>query len=103
MELFEYAPDDPNVLWLEDWLRRAGCWSTAAQLHTASGDRLSDRYLRALASASEWIISGQLGYKHLEHATVEEIDHAANWMESQASKMTERATRWRNNVHRRIG
>jgi len=101
--LFEVAGDDQNVRWLEDYLRRARVWLTASELSLATDGRLSDRDLRALASASAWVISGQKGYKALEHATPEEIDHAAAWLESQAKKMSDRAGAIRRNAHRRIG
>ena len=103
LSLFEAAPAEANGRWLEHWLRASGRWWTAAELRRATGDRLGDRELRALASASEWILSGQRGYKHLEAATAEEIDHAAAWLESQARKMEQRAIRLRRAGHRRIG
>ena len=103
LSLFESATDDKNLRWLEHWLRASGQWWTAAELRKVIEDRLTDRDLRSLASASEWIISGQKGYRHLEAATLEEIDHAAAWMESQAGKMARRATLWRHAAHRRIG
>jgi DNA adenine methylase len=50
------------------------------------------RQLRELANASDGkIISGQRGYRHIRHATLEEIEHAANWLEHQAVQMGERA------------
>lgn len=51
-----------------------------------------DRKIRAVANASEGqIISGQSGYKLTNQATIEEIEHAANWLRHQASEMTHRA------------
>lgn len=103
LSLFVRAPADANVQWLEHWLQASGKWWTAAQLSAQVQGRLNERDLRALASASEWILSGQQGYKHLDHATAEEIDHAAGWLERQAKKMGERAGRLRAAGHKRIG
>lgn len=100
---FTYTPEDPNVAWLEELLRGAACWMTARDIEHTSGGRVGDRDIRALASASAWLISGQRGYKHLEHASPEEVAHAANWLESQAKKMSDRAGLIRRNAHRRIG
>lgn len=101
--LFEARPDDKNVVWLEELLAGARAWMTARAIAATVAGRIGDRDLRALASASAWIISGQRGYKHLQHATPEEIDHAAHWLESQAKKMSERACSIRRNAHRVIG
>lgn len=103
IELFDLAPGDPDVAWLETLLRHAGCWMTASDISLATGGRVNDRDLRALASASEWIISGQKGYKHIAHGTVEENDHAANWLISQGKTMIKRGCRIRRNAHRRLG
>lgn len=100
---FQFAPADANVQWLEKLLKDGQCWMTRRDIELTSGGRVGDRDIRALASASEWIISGQRGYKHIEHASPEEIAHAANWLESQAKKMSERAGTIRRNAHRRIG
>ena len=74
-------------------------WFTAAELCAVfylpvSGS--SKRFIRALAdAAAPEIISGQEGYRHITHATAEEIWHSIHWMESQASKMQERAIAYR--------
>lgn len=50
------------------------------------------RKLQSVAHASKGaIISGQRGYKLFSQATPEEREHAANWLDSQASDMKERA------------
>lgn len=102
-ELFTAAPDDPNVTWLEDLLLGAKCWMTAADIAQTTVGRVTDRDIRALASASEWIISGQKGYKHLEHASPEESAHAKNWLISQGKLMIKRGLRIGRNAHKRIG
>jgi hypothetical protein len=101
--LFEQRPGDVNVRWLDELLQGAKTWMTAKDIALTSGGRVCDRDIRALASASEWIISGQKGYKHLEHATAEENAHAANWLISQGKLMIQRGCRIRKNAHRRIG
>ncbi len=97
------APADPNLAWMEGMLKGAACWMTAADIKLSTGGRLNDRDIRELASASQWLISGQKGYKHIEHATGEEIHHAAAWLESQAKKMSERACLIRKNGHKILG
>ncbi len=106
LSFFPEPPDDKNVRWLEDLLRSHPGWMTAAQILELLGQDDTDtakRQLRLLANSSEWVISGQKGYKHLEHATTEEISHFANWMESQAKQMTRRAEAVRRNAHRIFG
>lgn len=94
---------DADVLWLENLLKGAGCWMTAKDILLTVGGRVHDRDLRELASASEWVISGQKGYKHMSHATAEEIHHARAWLESQAKKMGDRAGKLRSNCHKLFG
>lgn len=89
--------------WLEDVLRRNGSWLTAAEIARLSCLELSDRAIRALASESPWIISGQRGYKHITAATPQEIHHAAAWLESQAKKMSDRACHIRRQAHCLLG
>ena len=101
--LFDARPADPNVRWLESLLSGAREWMTAKDISLTSGGRVGDRDIRALASASEWIISGQKGYLHLEHASAEDVAHAANWLISQGKLMIQRGCRIRKNAHRRIG
>lgn len=103
LQMFESAPTDGNVEWLERLLKARAEWMTAVEVCRAAGRAESDdqkRYVRQLASASQWILSGQSGYRHITQATAEEINHAANWLESQAKKMADRACRLRRNAHR---
>ena len=97
-----FNPED--LRWLQDTLKAKPDWQTSTELLALIGRAGEDhrRWLRQLASASEWIISGQRGYKHLDHATLDEINHAANWLESQAKKMSDRACTLRRNSHRKI-
>jgi hypothetical protein len=103
LELAAAPPPDRNVAWLEQLLHGHGRWMNAAEIVSLTGQRLHDRNVRELASASEWIISGQRGYKHIEHATPEEIHHCAAWLRSQAKKMDDRACVILRNAHRRLG
>jgi hypothetical protein len=103
LKMFVAEPDDKNVRWLENLLKGAQCWMTAKDIMLTVNGKLIDRDLRSLASASANIISGQKGYKHIKHATAEEISHAANWLESQAKKMSDRAGAIRRNAHRIFG
>ncbi|HEX3889437.1 MAG TPA: hypothetical protein VHX90_01185 [Verrucomicrobiae bacterium] len=107
-DLFEKPRHAPNadVEWLERFLKINDGWHTSRTLITFIGRPTSDdnrRWIRELASVSAWIISGQKGYKHIEHATAEEINHAAAWLESQAKKMGERAGAIRSNAHKIFG
>lgn len=103
LKQFPAAPHDPNVQWLEELLLGAKCWMSAKDISLTVGGKALDREIRELASASKWIISGQKGYRHISHATAEEINHAANWLESQAKKMSERAGRIRRSAHQVFG
>lgn len=75
-----------------------------------SGATLFERYnwnertIRALANAaSPEVISGQLGYKHIQHSTEEEVHHFCSWMESQAKKMMARSLAVRRRAHQLVG
>ena len=104
--LFEAAPADANVAWLESLLRNRAGWLLASDILRHMGREDTEdqkRIIRALASASPWIITGQRGYKHLEHATVEESAHAVNNLVSQGKKLITRAMVLKRNAHRRLG
>jgi hypothetical protein len=106
--LIEVAPnpDAEEMQGLELFLRNEDGWLTANEILLIKNQPQTEsnrRILRALASESIWIVSGQKGYKHIEHATAEEIDHAANWLESQAKKMSVRACALRSNAHKIFG
>lgn len=103
--LFEAKPADANVVWLESFLKAHADWITAARILTWHGRADSEsekRTIRALAEASPWIISGQFGYKHVDHATADEIAHCANNLISQGKKMIKRALAIRRNAHKRF-
>ncbi len=98
--------EDADTAWLESLLDGHKSWMTSGEiLRRLFNDATENkqRWLRELASGSVWIISGQRGYKNIRHATAEEIEHAANWLESQAKKMSDRAGGIRRNAHRIFG
>lgn len=85
-------------------------WYSAARLAcllpSTDGQTLNlgDREIRAAAEAAKGqIISGQKGYKHIQHATPEEVSHFVNWMESQAKRMIARAQAARQTAHKLFG
>jgi vacuolar-type H+-ATPase subunit C/Vma6 len=84
-------------------LRSRRTWLTASEILEAMGQPVTEtgrRTIRKLAEQSDGqILSGQHGYRHLSHATAEEITHAANWLESQAFLMSSRAKRIRARAH----
>lgn len=102
-ELFNAPPEIPDVAWLEHFLESGQVWFTAKDIQLSTRGKIGDRALRELASASAKIISGQKGYRALCHASPEEINHAANWLESQASKMSNRACAIRREAHKIFG
>ena len=79
-----------------DLLRGSG-WQTAKALRRHG---YNDRTLRAIASASGGqIISGQKGYALTCEASVEDVNHAANWLEHQARAMLNRSLEIRRAMH----
>lgn len=94
-----------RVAEFEKIMHRSGGWLLARQVLVQCGllpDEGHKRWLRSLAAASRVILSGQRGYCHLDHASVEELHHAAAWMESQAGEMQRRAIHIRQAAHRKI-
>lgn len=101
LKVFKAEVGDPNVNFLIEHLRTCADWKTAKALHITTG--WDERQVRMYAEASDgYIISGQKGYKHIDHATAEEIHHTTAWMESQAKKMAERAQTIRRRAHQQI-
>lgn len=73
-------------------------WRTAKQL-TCIGN---ERTLRAIAAASNGqIISGQHGYALTSQASVEDVNHAAAWLQHQGELMIARARDIRQAMHTR--
>lgn len=103
LPLFKAASTDPNVAWLERLLDLDHGWMTAKQIAVASAGKLNDRDIRALAAANPDIISGQRGYRHITHATAEEADRAASWLQSQGDEMIRRSIAIRRRAHQLLG
>ncbi len=99
-DLFDRPSTPSERCWLEELLDGAKCWMTAGDIVQTTKCRVIHREIRQAASDSPMIISGQKGYKHVAHATAEEINHAANWLESQARKMSDRAGAIRRQAHK---
>lgn len=103
LPLFQVTPADPNVTWLVDLLQSADGWMTAREISAASLGRVNDREIRALAAATDLVISGQRGYRHLHRATVAEIGHASSWLISQGRQMIRRGIAQRRRAHQSFG
>lgn len=100
------SPDvsEADVLVLVYQLHGAG-WVTARHL-LARLQRLrpewTDRTLRAIAAGSKGrIIGGQRGYCLIEHASVEDANHAAARLQHQGELMIARANEIRRAMHKR--
>lgn len=107
LPLFLVKPGHGGVEKLIEALKTHGDWWHAAQILEEWQMPNTDhnrRYLRALAeAASPELLSGQRGYKWIGHATAEEVNHAAGWLEAQARKMAERACSYRRRAHQIFG
>jgi hypothetical protein len=106
LHLFQVPRENANVDWLEKILLEARTWRTAAEILKAVNWEPNDtnkRFLRSLAEASDYILSGQRGYKHAVHATAEEIQHSSNWLVSQGKKMIKRGIAQRRRAHAIFG
>ena len=108
-DLLKNLPGEPRQCELEgaEWLRRllwqSGQWLTCREIIRYSADRTCEREVRRWAEVAEGeVISGQLGYRHTQRATAEEIQHACDWLESQAQRMMERSVRTRRRAHQLI-
>lgn len=93
---------EADVAWLLRVLHRRG-WMRARDIvsqHFVGG---SDRELRAIAAASHGqIVSGQKGYCRTDQASVEDVNHAAAWLLTQAAAMTKRAREIQRAMHKRV-
>lgn len=106
LPIFQAQQDADQVRLLEDILRSNSDWMTSAAILVRMGlkvDENTRRDLRRLASKTANIISGTRGYRHMDHATTDEITHAVATLESQAKEMLSRATRIRHQAHSRLG
>ncbi len=99
------APERKEVEWFENLLKGASCWMTASDILLTVGRPVDDsgkRWLKALCAETVWVIGGQKGYRHVQHSTPDEINHAASRLESAAKVMADRAGAIRCNAHKII-
>ncbi len=101
LRLFHAEPDDANVRELVRLLAEYRGWMSSGLIGSLTGWN-SDK-VNALARAAAEVISGQLGYKHLSHATTAEKEHFFNAEESRAKRILERVQRVRARAHQMIG
>lgn len=91
--------------WLTEEERlKAGQWMTAAQIASQLTD-VSDRTVRKIASAAAPAVvsfPGSPGYKLWAACSLEEINHAIEAFEAQATDMIKRANLYRQAYHRRF-
>jgi hypothetical protein len=91
--------------WLTEEERTdANGWMTAAQIASQLED-MSDRQVRKIAgAAAPAVVSfpGSPGYKLWGACTVDEINHAIEAFEAQATDMIKRANLYRSAYHRRF-
>ena len=109
-ELLDQRPQaaDADVRWLENLLRVASDWMTAAAILQMIGRPPTDdnkRWVRDLASRSEWVLSGpgSPGYKHMEHSKAEEIVHYKNALIGQGKDMIRRGIKIGRSAHKIFG
>ncbi len=82
-------PIAEDVRMLREYLDHRG-WVLAKQIKQSLG--WDERTVRAVAAASRGhVISGQQGYRLTKQAPDDEVQHAVNWMRSQARNMTLRS------------
>lgn len=93
-------PAREEVAWLETVLLAADRWLKADELAALSAHGYDDRDIRALASASELVVSGHRGYRHLRQCDLAEVDRGCNRLASQGREMIERSLRLRRTAHR---
>lgn len=99
--MFEASADDPNVRELERILWEYEGWMSSSLIGSKTGWN-SDK-VNALARASVDVISGQLGYKHIRHATVAEQTHFHNSLRSRARELLRRLIRSKRRSHEVLG
>lgn len=86
-------------------LREAGGWLSAKEIAAKIGADVSDREVRAIASAARPAVvsfPGSKGYKLWQLCTLEEISHCIETFESQGKDMLKSAVLYRQAYHRRF-
>lgn len=112
MQLDLFAPkttaseSSENLAKIIDILDRDKGWLSAVSILARMGCSVTEndrRFLRGLIATTPRVISGQNGYRHIAHATTEEVHHFVALMRSQADKMTARALEVSKLAHARLG
>lgn len=97
-------PSEKDLKCFVNYLGREPQWVKAGDMCRVFGFSITEnnkRYIRAIAEKSDGlIISGQKGYRHILHATKDEINHASNQLEHQAMLMASRAAAIRRQAHK---
>lgn len=102
--IFITKPNDPiDIRRMLDLLFVRADWMSAAEVLIALGYPNTESHRRMIRrfaeTATDELISGQAGYKHVAKATPEEIHHFASWMISQGKKMIARGLRTSRHAH----
>lgn len=78
-------------------LRTSAVWLKASDVLARLSLPDTEANRRAVRACAEHLgdelISGQDGYKHIDAASIAEVEHFYRWMHSQGEKMTARAAR----------
>lgn len=95
LPLFAPAPvaEPEHVARLVALLDEAVDWRTAEEVLAHFGwlpTESNKRRVRAWASLTPKVISGQLGYRHLRHASSEEVHHCCARLEHQVKEVADR-------------
>ena len=79
-----------NVAYITGLLRYLddGNWHTAKQIESLTGIRA--RMVRLIAEETGTLLGGQHGYKRVDMASADEINHTINALRSRCAAMTER-------------
>lgn len=101
LKMFHVEAGDENVRELERILWEAKCWLSSGAIGGLTGWN-SDK-VNNVARVSVDIISGQLGYKHLQHATTAEQEHFSNSLTSRIRELGKRLVRFRKRTHQLAG
>ncbi len=97
LRMFQASSEDANVRELERLLQDYQGWMSSSVIGSKTGWN-SDK-VNNLARVSPDIISGQLGYKHLRHATAAEQTHFHNSLRSRARELLRRLVRSKRRSH----
>ncbi len=90
---------DANASAICALLSRSPDWLTAsellARLHLPNTEANRRMVRHCAEDLGDELISGQHGYKHVDTASPDEVEHFCRWMDSQGDKMKTRAARTR--------